>query len=134
MLKQNELNTNEKYQLIEITNQVKEVITQSNVTNGLCVIFVPHNDAGVVINSVDDPLIQEDVIDDLTRMFPSRDNFQFEGSLTEGSAHSKSSIVGPSLDVIIENGELVLTKSQGIFFSEFNGPQQRQFYVKAFGN
>jgi secondary thiamine-phosphate synthase enzyme len=133
LLKKKEIKTDFRNQKINITNIVKRVVAEGNIEDGLCVVFVPHVDAGLITTTVDDPLVLQDISDDLTKIFPSRDNFNYTASTTKGSAHSKGSITGMTLNLVIDNKNLVLSDSQGIFFSEFVEGQLRECYIKLFG-
>lgn len=115
----------------EITATVKEAVAASGVTHGLCVVFVPHTTAGLSISSFWDPKGLEDVHDDINRLVPTRIDFKHQFDTPQDAAgHVKSVLVGVSLTLIIDNGALLLGHSQGIFFNEFDGPRQRQFFVK----
>lgn len=119
---------NEAY---EITATVREAVTQSGVQSGLCVVFVPHTTAGVSISSFWDPKGLEDVHDDINRLVPTRIDFKHQFDTPQDAAgHVKSVLVGVSLTLIIADGAPLLGHSQGIFFNEFDGPRQRQFFVK----
>ncbi len=115
----------------EITETVKDAVAGSGVTSGLCVVFVPHTTAGVSISSFWDPKGLEDVHDDINRLVPTRIDFKHQFDTPQDAAgHVKSVLVGVSLTLIIEAGKPLLGHSQGIFFNEFDGPRQRQFFVK----
>lgn len=111
-----------------ITSQVNEVIKDSGVTDGICVVYCPHTTAGITINENADPDVVKDMLLGFDKAFPDRSEFRHaEGN---SSAHLKASCVGSSVTVIIENGRLVLGTWQGIYFCEFDGPRNRKFYVK----
>lgn len=119
---------NEAY---EVTQVVRDAIVASGVISGLCVVFVPHTTAGVSISSFWDPKGLEDVHDDINRLVPTRIDFKHEFDTPQDAAgHVKSVLVGVSLTLIIHEGKPLLGHSQGIFFNEFDGPRQRQFFVK----
>ena len=111
-----------------ITSYVKNSVSKSNVSNGLCVIYCPHTTAGITINENTDKDVEKDILKGLEDNFYNRDSFKhFEGN---SDAHLKSTVVGVNQTVIINNGMLVLGRWQGIYFCEFDGPRNRQFYVK----
>ena len=122
------LKTNGRTQFIDITRQVDSVVVQSGVKEGICVIYVPHTTAGVIINENADPSVKTDIKNHLEELVPW--NKPYEHAEGNASAHIKSSIVGVSQTLIIENGKLVLGTWQGIFFCEFDGPRTRRVYVK----
>ncbi len=111
-----------------ITSYVKNAVTKSNISNGLCVIYCPHTTAGITINENTDKDVERDILKGLEDNFYNRDSFKhFEGN---SDAHLKSTVVGVSETIIINNGILVLGRWQGIYFCEFDGPRNRQFYIK----
>jgi secondary thiamine-phosphate synthase enzyme len=119
---------NEAY---EITTTVREAVAASGIKDGLCVVFVPHTTAGLSISSFWDPKGLEDVHDDINRLVPTRIDFKHQFDTPQDAAgHVKSVLVGVSLTLIIAAGAPLLGHSQGIFFNEFDGPRQRQFFVK----
>ena len=97
-----------------ITSQVNEVIKDSGVTDGICVVYCPHTTAGITINENADPDVLKDMLLGLNKAFPDRNEFRHaEGN---SSAHLKASCVGSSVMVIIENGRPVLGTWQGDIF------------------
>jgi secondary thiamine-phosphate synthase enzyme len=115
-------------ELIDITRPVQEAVQKAGVKEGLCVIFTPHTTAAVTINENADPSVPRDILMELNKIVPFEDRYQH----TEGnsSAHIKSSLIGCSQTLFIESGRLLLGTWQGIFFCEFDGPRDRQVYVK----
>jgi len=118
--------------LINISNEISKIVKKSNVKEGVCRIFVPHTTAGVTINENADPAVMKDIINYLNKLIPQRSEFShMEGN---SDAHIKSSLTGPSLDIIIHNGKLVLGTWQGIMFAEYDGPRHRKVYVQIQGD
>ncbi|MGI5960038.1 MAG: secondary thiamine-phosphate synthase enzyme YjbQ [Massiliimalia sp.] len=114
-----------------ITSKVQKTVEQSEITDGICVIFCPHTTAAITINENADPDVVDDCLLGLGTAFPDRAEFRhFEGN---SSAHLKSGATGCSQTVIVENGVLQLGRWQGIYFCEFDGPRQRKFWVKVIG-
>ena len=123
-----EINTGAKENLIDITSQVQEAVNSSGVQEGFCFIYVPHTTAGVTINENADPTVREDILLGLRTLIP--DSLPFRHLEGNSSAHVKASLIGSSVGVIVENGQLTLGTWQGIFFCEFDGPRRRKFHVK----
>jgi secondary thiamine-phosphate synthase enzyme len=116
---------------IEITSWVRELVAQSGIRAGLCVIHVPHTTAGLSITSYADPLGHEDIHDDLNRLVPTRIDFKHQHDTPQDAAgHIKSVLVGVNLTLIIADGKLLLGSSQGVFFHEFDGPRNRHILAK----
>lgn len=125
-----EISIKSKYrtEFINITNEVQNVVNSSGVKDGVCYIFVPHTTAGVTINEAADPDVADDIQQSLNKLVPHSGHYQH----TEGNAdsHIKTSIIGSSEVVFIENGRLKLGTWQGVFFCEFDGPRNRKVWVK----
>lgn len=115
-------------QLDDITDKVRVAVAQSGVKDGVCYIFLPHTTAAITINENRDPSVARDIIKAMDRLIPW--DTIFEHSEGNSSAHIKSSIVGNSKTVLVENGLLKLGPWQGIFLCEFDGPRQRDILVK----
>ena len=117
--------------LVNITSEVSKFVRESGVKEGVCRIFVPHTTAGITINENADPAVMRDIIDFLGSLIPKDTRFAHrEGN---SDAHIKSSLTGPSLDVIIHNGSLVLGTWQGLMFAEYDGPRNRRVYIQIQG-
>ena len=122
------IQTTKPQQFIDITNKVAEEVKNSNVRDGIAVIYVPHTTAGVTINENVDPDVVRDMIAALDRTYPVHGEYlHFEGN---SHAHIKASLMGSSCTVIIQGGRLMLGTWQGIYFCEFDGPRNREFYIK----
>ena len=114
--------------LSNITGNVSEAVAKSGVTNGICVVYCPHTTAGITINENADPDVIHDILIGLDRAFPDSPDYRhMEGNT---AAHLKSSCVGSSATLIIEDGKLLLGKWQAVYFCEFDGPRSRKYYVK----
>ncbi|MGB9780722.1 secondary thiamine-phosphate synthase enzyme YjbQ [Caldanaerobacter sp.] len=121
------VNTPAREVMIDITREVQEEVKGSGVKEGICTVFVPHTTAGITINENADPTVKEDILSALDKIIP---NISFKHLEGNSDAHIKSSLVGNSVTVLIENGELVLGTWQGIYFCEFDGPRKRKVYIK----
>jgi len=120
--------TREKTELIDITSDINRIVQKSGVAQGLCMLYVPHTTSAVTINESADPSVKSDILMILNQMVPWEANYRhMEGN---SPAHVKSTLVGPSELIAIENGRLVLGTWQGIFFCEFDGPRNRKIHVR----
>ena len=118
--------------LIDITAEVTEAIMESGVNEGICIVYCPHTTAAITINENADPDVKTDFISGLDRTFPDLATFlHAEGN---SDAHLKSSVVGASELIIVSGGKPLLGTWQGVYFCEFDGPRNRQFYVKVMGD
>jgi secondary thiamine-phosphate synthase enzyme len=117
-----------KTEFIDITEDIRSLIKESGVQQGVCHIYVPHTTAGVAINEGADPAVKRDIIAALNRLVPFEGDYQhMEGN---SSAHIKSTLVGAAQIVLIEEGKLLLGTWQSIYFCEFDGPRHRRVLVK----
>ena len=127
-MKKFQVSTTDQTITIDITRQVQKIVSKSNITNGVCYIFIPHTTAAVTINENADPDVQSDIIMEINKIVPFNDNYRhMEGN---SAAHIKASTFGASEMVIVENMMLKLGTWQSIFFCEFDGPRNRQVWVK----
>jgi len=114
--------TDRREDLVDITAEINEVISESGMDSGVCNIYVPHATSGVVVNENDDPNIIEDVLGTLRKMAP-RGSFLHDRIDGNGDAHVKSAIVGPSESIPFENRRLLLGTWQSVMLCEFDGPK-----------
>jgi secondary thiamine-phosphate synthase enzyme len=128
MMKTVSVNTESHTEFIDITIKVKSVVSDSGVKEGMAVVYVPHTTAGVNINESADPSVKADIINSLEKNVPWSDNYKHsEGN---AAAHIKASLMGSSVNIMIQDGDLVLGTWQGIFFCEFDGSRSRKVIVK----
>ena len=113
---------------IDITQFVREAAAKSGIADGIVIVYCPHTTAGITINENADPDVVHDMLLGLNKAFPDRAEFRH----TEGNsaAHLKASATGSSMTVIIDKGRLLLGTWQAVFFTEFDGPRTRKFFVK----
>ena len=122
------VDTNSRTEMFDITAEIQQVVRESNKKDGLCIILVPHTTAAITVNENADPDVLEDILKQLEKIVPFDDNYRhLEGN---SAAHIKSSMMGSSVSVVIENGQLKLGTWQGICFCEFDGPRTRNVWIK----
>lgn len=115
-------------ELIDITTRVREAVEQADIGQGLCLLYVPHTTAGITINESADPSVKRDILMVLNDIVPWQADYQhLEGN---SPAHVKSTLVGSSVHIAVENSRLVLGTWQGIFFCEFDGPRRRNVHLR----
>ncbi len=122
------IKTNQKEELLDITPIIKDAVKSSGIDNGFCIVYVPHTTAGVTINENADPSVKEDMIRTLRKIVP--DSLKYTHAEGNSPAHIKASLIGSSVEILIEKRTPVLGTWQGIFFCEFDGPRQRHIYIK----
>jgi len=124
-----EIRTKSRFEMRDITSVISESIRDSGVMDGICVIYTPHTTSALMINEHADPDVMKDVIRSLDLLVP--ENGSYNHAEGNSQAHIKSSIIGNSRIVIIENGEPLLGTWEGVFFCEFDGPRNRRVVIKA---
>ncbi len=128
MIKALNVRSKAKTEFIDITEEVQKTIRESGISNGTCYLYVPHTTAGITINEGADPSVKRDILTTLNRIFPFEGDYHhIEGN---SAAHLKSTVIGVSLFVLIDEGKAMLGTWQAIYFCEFDGPRHRRVIVK----
>lgn len=123
-----DIKTHARDELIDITSSVNNIVINSQIKNGICLVYIPHTTAGVTINENADPSVRSDILMALRNLVP--DALPYKHMEGNSPGHVKSSLVGCSASILINNGSLSLGTWQGIFFCEFDGPRNRKAFVK----
>jgi secondary thiamine-phosphate synthase enzyme len=121
--------TSRRTEFVEITAEVREVVRQSGIRDGTCLVYCPHTTAAITINENADPDVVHDVLLWLNRAIP-KEQAGFRHGEGNSDSHLKAILVGPSVSLIIDQGDLVLGRWQGVYFCEFDGPRTRQVHVR----
>jgi secondary thiamine-phosphate synthase enzyme len=128
MIQTFQVRTSKRTEFIDITRSVQEAVQKTGLREGICILFIPHTTAAITINENADPSVPMDIVMELNKIVPFEDRYQhMEGN---SPAHIKASLVGFSQTVLVESGKLALGTWQGIFFCEFDGPRNREVYIK----
>jgi secondary thiamine-phosphate synthase enzyme len=127
-MKEINIRTTAQVEMIDITAAIRSVVDEKKIKSGLCIVFTPHTTAAVTINENADPDVPRDIIAALETAIPQ--NAHYRHSEGNSPAHVKSSLIGASATVLIENSKLVLGTWQSLFFCEFDGPRNRKVLVK----
>lgn len=121
--------TSERNQIVDVTEVVRRMVRQRNIRDGMAILYVPHTTAAVTINENYDPDVKHDLLKKLEELVPKRESYYQHGEGNSDS-HVKTALVGSSATVLIERGDLVLGQWQGVYFCEFDGPRDREMFVK----
>lgn len=127
-VKEINLRTDRRCQLLDITRQVEEAVASSGIKEGICVVHVPHTTAGITVNEAADPSVARDISGTLSRLVP--EGYGYSHAEGNADSHIKSVLVSPSVTLIIHEGRLILGTWQGVFFCEFDGPRSRKVLIK----
>ena len=120
--------TSGKCEMADISREVEEIVRKSGVESGACHIFVPHTTCGLAINENADPDVKRDIISKLNESV--EEEFPYRHSEGNSPAHIKSVLVGPSLTIFVEDGTLQLGVWQSPYLCEYDGPRNREVWVK----
>ena len=116
MIKQLRVKSQARTEFVDITQGVQRLVTETGVRSGVCYIYVPHTTSGITVNENTDPNVGRDILKELNKVIPFDDDYGHgEGN---SAAHIKSTLVGVSKSVIIEDGRLALGTWQGIYIWE----------------
>ncbi len=129
MFIQIEIQTRAKVDLVDITAEIQQAITESRIEEGICFLFCPHTTAGLVLNENWDPSVEKDIAMLLEHMVP--EGLPYRHAEGNSPAHIKSVLVGTDHFIFIQRGQLQMGNWQGIFFAEFDGPRRRKVWVRA---
>lgn len=114
--------------MVNITAQIQNLVTQSGVKRGLCLIHAPHTTAGIAVQEGFDPDVTRDILASLGALVPRQGDYQHaEGN---SDAHIKALMTGSSQTLPVEYGKLQLGRWQAVFFCEYDGPRERSVWVQ----
>ncbi|KUJ96388.1 MAG: Uncharacterized protein XD41_0624 [Desulfonauticus sp. 38_4375] len=123
-----EVKTSTREELKDITSQVQSLVKQEQLQEGVLLLYSPHTTCGITINEGADPAVARDIIQSLKKLIPLHwDYAHLEGN---SDAHLKTSLIGPSQLIILEQGQIKLGTWQRIFLAEFDGPRNRKVWIK----
>ena len=115
-------------EFIDITSKIQNIVVSAGIGEGICMLYVPHTTAAITVNESADPSVKDDILMVLNKIIPWKAEYRdLEGN---SPAHIKSTLVGPSELIAVENNRLVLGTWQGVFFCEFDGPRNRKVHVR----
>jgi secondary thiamine-phosphate synthase enzyme len=123
-----DVKTTTRTEMIDITALVRGAIRKSGVSNGLACVFCPHTTAGITLQENTNPAVKHDLIEHLEHLVPVDGSYKHAEENSD--AHIKSTIVGASLTLIIDNGRPVFGTWQAMYFCEFDGPRSRRVMIR----
>jgi secondary thiamine-phosphate synthase enzyme len=127
MIVELEARTRSQRELLDITAQVQQAVSESGVQEGVCHVFVPHTTAGLTLNENWDPDVRGDLLRALAALVPDVPFRHGEGN---SPAHLLSTLVGASETLLVRGRRLVLGSWQGVYLAEFDGPRRRRVLVR----
>jgi len=119
------VSTRDKYQLIDITRSVEQVVSESEVEEGLCLIHASHATAAIICNENESGLVS-DILRKVKEIFPPGAGYLHDRIDDNASAHIASALIGASRAFPVQSGRLVRGTWQNIFLLELDGPRTRR--------
>jgi secondary thiamine-phosphate synthase enzyme len=122
------VNSSAREQMLDITDEVRKIVSASKQSEGICVLFTQHTTCGLTINENADPHVQTDMLGHLQKLIPQHEP-AFRHFEQNSDAHIKSTLTGASVTVPFENTKLLLGRWQAIYLCEFDGPRERKILL-----
>ena len=134
------IQTQERYQILCITEQVEKIVSESNVVDGLVLVNPMHITASCYVNDLERGLHQ-DIMEWLEKNAPYHGKDGSEGPEYQhhrtgednGDAHLKRQLLGQQVTMPVQNGRLHLGTWEQIHYAEFDGQRPKRILVKVIG-
>jgi len=123
-----EIRTKESTELIDITGEVKGIVSSKSVDSGVCVIFTKHTTTGIIINE-NEAGLKKDILTLLNELVPKGKGYLHDRIDNNAHAHLRAVVLGSSVTIPIEKSTLALGTWQSILFVECDGPRRREVCV-----
>jgi secondary thiamine-phosphate synthase enzyme len=125
------IRTNDRYEFVSITREVKEAVQESGVSEGVCVLSSTHTTAAVTVNEDYDPDVSQDLAAACQAFIETLD-VRFEHAEGNSDSHLLTSLFGQSQQLLVREGEPDLGRWQGVFLAEFDGPRTRTVRIAVY--
>ena len=125
------IRTDERYQFVSITGEVKRVVREAGVRDGICIVSSTHTTAAITVNEDYDPDVPRDLAAACRALVGGLD-VRFEHAEGNSDSHLLTSLFGQSQQLLVRGGELDLGRWQGVFLAEFDGPRERTVRVAVY--
>lgn len=127
------MNTRQRYQLIRITDQVQQALSESGIQEGLCLVNSMHITSSVFINDNESGL-HADFLEWLEKLAPySRSDYRHNVGEDNGDAHLKRQIMGREVIIAVTGGQLDFGPWEQVFYGEFDGCRNKRILIKIIG-
>lgn len=119
----------------DVTEQVAAVVRSSGITTGLCVVFLRHTSASLVIQENADPAVLRDLGRWMGDLAPEKRDWEHRDEGPDDMpSHARSAVTRSSENIPVSNGRLALGTWQGLYVWEHRArPHQRQLVVHVTG-
>jgi secondary thiamine-phosphate synthase enzyme len=119
------VSTREKYQLVDLTNEIEKVVSESKIAEGLCLVHASHATAAIICNEHESGLMH-DILTKVRELFPPGAGYQHDRIDDNASGHIASALIGASCTFPIDDGRLARGTWQNVFLLELDGPRSRR--------
>ncbi len=126
-----QVRTNDRYEFVSITDEVKRTVSESGVDEGVCLVSSTHTTAAVTVNEDSDPDVPQDLAAACRALIASLD-VRFEHAEGNSDSHLLTSLFGQSQRLLVRGGEPDLGRWQGVFLAEFDGPRSRTVRIAVY--
>ena len=123
------VSTSKRSEMVEVTDEVQRIVRDSGISEGIVVVYVPHTTAGVTVQENADPDVKHDLLAKLDRMIPKDEDY-YRHAEGNSDSHLKTSFVGTSATLLVDENRLALGRWQGVYLCEFDGPRERTVRVR----
>lgn len=118
------VDTTQREELVDITRAIRQKVRESGVRDGVAHLWSLHTTCALTVNEGADPDVARDIVAFLGRLVPRHGDWRHaEGN---SDSHVKTSLVGPGLTLLVEDGDLLLGTWQHVFLAEWDGPRTRE--------
>lgn len=127
------VSTSKRFEVINITRMVEDAVRESGVSDGICMVFVPHATAAIIANEYEAGLV-EDYVEVVKQLFKPGHSWRHNLVDNNAHAHLAASMIGPSRVFPVRRGRLVRGTWQEILLLELDGPRpSRRVIVEVMG-
>lgn len=125
--------TSRRTEAVDVTEDVEKIVDKSKIKNGVCMIFVPHATASIVLEEAESGLM-EDIEKMVQKMFPRGAGYEHDRIDDNANSHLGSGFIGQSRFYPIRDGKIVRGTWQQTFLLEMDGPRRREIVVTVMGD
>ena len=124
--------TSHSVELINVTGDVRRVVEESGIRNGVAVVFSLHTTLAVYVNE-DEGRLRRDLLNLLEKLAPKGAGYLHDEIDRNAHSHLRSILLNPSVTIPVADGSLLIGTWQSIFLAEFDGPRRRSYVVQVVG-
>ncbi|NJE07702.1 YjbQ family protein [Thermococcus sp. M39] len=129
MIYEIEIHTNKEFEIIDITSEVQKIVKESNIQEGIAVVFTEHTTTALIVNENEKRLLS-DIEMLLENIAPRGKGYRHDRIDNNAHSHLRAILLNPSITIPIKDGKLELGTWQSILFVELDGPRLRKILVK----